>query len=348
MNPAERAVRRVDAAQQRYPVTAFAVGVAKKFGDDNGGILVASLAHSAFVSLFPLLLVLVTFLGLVAAGNPGLRQDALNAVAQQVPLIGHQLASNVHELRRSSVIGLIVGLLATVWGSTGLAQAGMFTMEQVWNLPGPARPGYWQRLARAMLFLGVLGLGVVVTTLLASLDTFGHHAIATVVLAETLAVLANGGMYLGSFRALTPKGIPTRSLLPGAVAGGIAWTLMQALGTHLIHHFLRTDSVYGVFATVLGLVAWLYVGVEITVYAAEINVVAARRLWPRSIVQPPLTEADRAVMAAQALQNQRREEQRVEVSFADRPPDAAPSARTPRTPDEIAPPAKPPAGDGYG
>ena len=76
-----------------------------------------------------------------------------------------------------------------------------------------------------------------------------------------------------------------------------------------MHHFLHSDSVYGVFATVLGLVAWIYLAVEITVYAAEVNVVLARRLWPRSIVQPPLTEADRASLALQALQNQRREEQ---------------------------------------
>ena len=66
--------------------------------------------------------------------------------------------------------------------------------------------------------------------------------------------------------------------------------------------------------------AYIYLAVEITVYAAEINVVLARRLWPRSIVQPPLTEADRASMALQALQNQRREEQHIEVSFHDRPP----------------------------
>jgi uncharacterized BrkB/YihY/UPF0761 family membrane protein len=137
MNPVERVIRRVDAGQQRHTVTAFPVGVAKKFGDDNGGILAASLAHSAFVSLFPLLLVLVTTLGLVAAGHPALRQQALNAVAGQFPLIGHQLAVNVHTLRRSSVIGLIAGLAATVWGSTGLAQTGLFVMESVWNLPGP-------------------------------------------------------------------------------------------------------------------------------------------------------------------------------------------------------------------
>jgi hypothetical protein len=88
--------------------------------------------------------------------------------------------------------------------------------------------------------------------------------------------------------------------------------------------------VYGVFATVLGLVAWLYLAAEVTVYSAEINVVLARRLWPRTIVQPPLTEADRASLTLQALQNQRRVEQRVEVTFVDHPPaqrEPAPSER---------------------
>jgi hypothetical protein len=109
-------------------------------------------------------------------------------------------------------------------------------------------------------------------------------------------------MYLIGFRILTPEGVPARKLVPGAVAGGVAWTVLQALGTYVMHHFLRSDSVDGVFATVLGLLAWIYLGVEITVYAAEINVVVARRLWPRSIVQPPLTQADRVVLAAQVPQ----------------------------------------------
>jgi uncharacterized BrkB/YihY/UPF0761 family membrane protein len=236
MNFVERALRRADRAQQRHRPSAFVVGVIKKYGDDNGGALAASLAHSAFVSVFPLLLILVTILGLVAAGHPALRQDVLNAVAGQFPLIGNQLTGNVSELRRSSVLGLMVGLLGLLWGASGLAQAGLFTMEQVWNLPGPARPGYLQRLGRSMIFLGVLGVGVVVTTLLTSLDTYGHHAVVLVVLAVILALLANVGLYVVSFRVLTPKGVPTRALLPGAAAGGAAWTLLQAIGTYLVHH----------------------------------------------------------------------------------------------------------------
>ena len=125
----------------------------KKYGDDNGGVLASNLAYSAFVSIFPLLLILTTLLGLVASVNASVRAQVLNAVAGQVPLLGHTLTGNVHQLKRSSIIGLIVGFVGLIWGAAGLAQSGLFTMEQVWNLPGPARPGYVQRLGRAGLFL---------------------------------------------------------------------------------------------------------------------------------------------------------------------------------------------------
>jgi YihY family inner membrane protein len=334
MNPIEAMARRADGMQQRHTVPGFVFGVLKKFGDDNGGVLVANLAYAGFVSLFPLLLILATTLGLVASSNPGLQRRVLNAVADQVPLIGQQLTGNVHELRQSSIIGLIVGILVLVWGTTRLAQAGIFTMEQVWNLPGPARPGYVPRLGRSLLFLCVLGLGVIVTTLLSGLTSFGHQRALTVAAAAVLAAITNSGMFIIAFRVLTPA-VPHGRLWPGGVAGGVAWTGLQQLGAFLVRYSLHSAAAYGVFATVLGLLAWVYLSVQVVVYAAEINVVLARRLWPRAIVQPPLTEADRASMAMQALQNQRREEQQVQVTFNDRPKGMRRAATTPRTPEDV-------------
>ena len=74
MNPVEKTIRRIDATQQRFTPTAFVFGVVKKYGDDNGGVLVSNLAYSVFISLFPLLLIMVTILGLIAAGHPSFRE----------------------------------------------------------------------------------------------------------------------------------------------------------------------------------------------------------------------------------------------------------------------------------
>jgi hypothetical protein len=156
--------------------------------------------------------------------------------------------------------------------------------------------------------LGVLGLGVIVTTLLTSLAAPATSAWGSSFSLSLWQSRPTPAGYFVAFRLLTPKVVRARRLLLGAVAGGAAWTALQALGAYLVCHLLYTDSAYGVFATVLGLLAWIYLGAEIAVRAAETNVVLARLLWPRSIVQPPLTAADRAVLAGQALQNQRRDD----------------------------------------
>ena len=326
MNAVERVIRRVDGWQQRHKVTAFGYAVTKKYGDDNAGQLVTGLAHTAFVSLFPLLLVLTTILGLVASFDPSLHREIITAVSHQFPLIGNQLTGHLPQLRRSSVIGLIIGLLVTLWGATGLAQNGMYTMAQVWNVPGPERPGYLQRLGRTGLFFLVLGVPVLATTALSSLTSFGHHSWWIVAAAEVLALAANIGMYILAFRVLTPKIVSTRKLIPGAILGGVAWTILQAAGTLVVGHFVKSTSIYGIFGIVLALLAWIYLVVQVTVYSAEVNVVLARRLWPRSIVQPPLTAADRKALALQPLQNQRREDQHITVTFTDDKADSVSSS----------------------
>ena len=348
MNPVERVIREVDRAQQRFTPAGFVFGVVKKFGDDNGGVLVANLTYTAFTTLFPLLLVFTTILGLVASFDPGFQQAAKSAVASQVPILGNMLTSQVGQLRRSSVIGLIVGLVVTIWGSTGLAQAGLYTMERVWNLPGPERPGFLPRLARSMIFLALLAVDVIATTALASLSTYGHRPLPLLVFAEAAAGTVNAAMFFAGFRVLTPKAVASRDLVPGAVIAGILWTVLQVLGTYLVHHFLHSDSVYGaLFAPVLGLVAWLYLAARVTVYCAEINVVLARRLWPRSILQPPLTDADRESLALRALESRQRKELEVHVTFTDSdeaaplPPAARPAPDDQPAPNRASPGRKP-------
>ena len=85
-----------------------------------------------------------------------------------------------------------------------------------------------------------------------------------------------------------------RELLPGVIVAAVFWQLLQHLGGFYVDHALKhTGPLYGVFALVLGLLAWLYLGAQLTIFAAEINVVRVRRLWPRSFFSEPLLEADK-------------------------------------------------------
>lgn len=320
MNTIQRGIRHVDGFQQRHTPLAFAYGVVKKFGSDNGGALTVQLTYSLFTTVFPLLLLLVTVLALVLANDPGARRHVLNSAFSQFPVIGTDLSRNIHVLKRNSAFGLAIGIIGLVYGTTGLAGTGLFAMEQVWNIPWSQRPGFAPRMVRSLLFLATLGVGLIVTTALSGFGAFGGHSLWLEALAELLAALGNIALYIAAFRVLTPAVVRARQLVPGSVFGGVVWTVLQAVGGFVVNHYLKGDNaVYGTFGTVLGLIAWIYLGAQVTVYAAEINSVLAGKLWPRSVLQPPLTAADQRTLANQVVQNQRRPEQEVVTRIWGRP-----------------------------
>ncbi|HET6794150.1 MAG TPA: YihY/virulence factor BrkB family protein [Acidimicrobiales bacterium] len=319
MNGIQQLMRRVDAWQQSHRPVAFVYGVVKKCGDDNAGSLAALIAYYGFLSLFPLLLVAITVLGYVLGGDPGLRQHLINSALGNFPIIGNQLKSSVSHPLSGHPVGLLFGLLGLIWGSMGVTQAAQYAMDEVWHIPSADRPNFVSRLLRGLAFLGILGLSAVVTTALSSLGSFGNIPGAAAVGGPLLAAVANVGLYLLAFRVLTPASVSTRDLLPGAVIGGIGWEILQLAGGYLVGHQLKHSSqVYGMFGVVLGLIGWIYLGAQLAIYAAEVNVVRSRRLWPRTIVQPPLTEADRQVYAGRAEARQQRPEETVNVDFDER------------------------------
>jgi uncharacterized BrkB/YihY/UPF0761 family membrane protein len=164
--------------------------------------------------------------------------------------------------------------------------------------------------------LGILVLDVVLSTALAGLATFGGHALWLQVVAVGVGLAINVALFALGFRILTPKSIATRTLMSGAVIAALAWSALQYLGTWLVGHELRHASqLYGYFGSILGLVSFLFIAAEVTLIAAEINVVKSRHLYPRSLT-PPFTPADRAVLTALAQQSQRSKNQTVDVEFA--------------------------------
>ncbi|WP_052442506.1 YihY/virulence factor BrkB family protein [Streptacidiphilus neutrinimicus] len=319
-NRLERGLRRIDRWQQSRRVPGFVFGVIKKYGDDRGGSLAALITYYGFAALFPLLLLLTTSLGFALRGNPGFQKDVLNSALADFPVIGDQLRGSVHSLQ-GSALAVAIGCLGLLYGSLGIAQSLQFAMAQIWNVPGVRRPGYWPRLARSLLLILALGLGLLLSS--AATAVLGAVSSGAVVFAFGLlaSVCLNTVLYLACFSVLTPKDVHWRQMMPGCLIAGPVWTALQAFGGALVAHQLRhATQVYGLFGTVLGLLWWIYLGAQLSLYAAEVNVVRARRLWPRSILQPPLTPADRRVLDAIAEQNRRRPEQSVRSSFTDEEP----------------------------
>ncbi len=316
MNITER-LHVLDRRQQQSRRIGFLAAVIKKFGDDQAGQLAALIAYYGFVSLFPLLLVLVTILGFILQGNPAEQKTILDGALGQFPIVSDQL--KLHSLTGSGV-GLAIGVVGSLLAGMGITGATQNAFNRIWHVPFKDRPDFLSARLRGLGMLAILGTLSVVSTTAAGFVGSSSHAAPDVVAGILVAFAVNLALFMTAFKMLTAIDVGWRDLLPGVIVASVFWQLLQHLGGFYIDHELKhTGPLYGTFALVLGLLAWLYLGAQLTIFAAEINVVRMRKLWPRSFFSDPLLEADRRALTSSAEVEERVEEENVEVSFDDQP-----------------------------
>jgi membrane protein len=294
---------RLDHFQRRHTWLGFPLGVIYKFVDDQGGYLAALITYYGFVSLFPLLLLLVSLLGFTLEHNPALQQALLGSALQHFPIVGPQLRQNVGAFHGSQA-GVILGIAGAMYGALGVSVAIQTALNRVWAVPRYARPDPIFSRLRGLLLFVLLGGLVLITTAVSAAGpvavSLGYGGAWTRLAAVVISIAANVGVVLIAFRVLTAHEIPLADLVPGAVCAGIGVHALQIGGAFFVGYELHGASqIYGVFGLVLGLLAYLYLMSVIVVFCAEINVVRARKLWPRNLLTPfindvALTPADQA------------------------------------------------------
>jgi membrane protein len=307
-----RPLHAFDRYQQAHNAWAIPVAVIKKFSNDQAGNLAALGAYYAFFSIFPLLLVFTTILGFVLQGNTSAQNAVEKSVLGQFPVIGDQI--KLHAL--SGHIGtLVIGLLFSLWGGLGVTQAAQSAFDRVWAVPFKDRPDFIHSRLRGLLLLLCLGVGFVVSAGVTGLVTaLGGPLVKVGVIAGTIAV--NFGLYVAAFRFLTAATVPTRCLWLGAAVGAVFLEILQLVGGIYIDRVYRHASgTYAQFALVIALLVWLHLIAQLTLYAAEVNVVAMRHLWPRSLLGPPEAPADQETLRALAKVEERHDVEQVDVRF---------------------------------
>jgi YihY family inner membrane protein len=313
-------VRGFDRYQQSRKWLAVPMAVVKKFGDDGAGSLAALVAYYGFFSLFPLLLVMTTILGFVLSGDPSTQTAVEKSVLGQFPVIGDQI--KVHSLT-GSVSALVIGLIFSLLGGLGVTGAAQNAFDQVWAVPHKRRANFLISRLRGLALIIALGVLFVISTIITGF-TSGIHGPGGKIAAIVVGLLVNAVLFTSAFRFLTSASIPTRRLWIGVAFAAVFWSVLQIFGGIYINHVVRHASPVGEqFALVLGLLVWLHLGAQVTLYAAEINVVVARKLYPRNLIGPPEAPADERALTALAKVEERSDVEQVDVTFDhDRPPPA--------------------------
>lgn len=305
-------VDRLDAYQSEHPALAIPIAVYKKFTEDDGPKLAALISYYGFISVFPLLIVLATVVSRVLSGNEELAQEVVTTAAGSFLSIGAD--GSVRPLDLSGV-ALVVALLVALWSGLAVANALQDSMNVVQEVPKTQRPGFVTRLLRSITLLVILGVGLPATTVLQGLAGRVVGGPIAAVGGWVLALALNTLLIALAFKRATVASTQIRALLPGAVAAAVAWSLGQDLGAALLTRRVESATpTYGSFALVIGVLFWLFLLAQITLYCAELNEVLERRLWPRSLHtfldREARTEADERAYASYP----KREKQAVNMS----------------------------------
>jgi membrane protein len=202
----------------------------------------------------------------------------------------------------------------------GVFLAAENAMNQLWGIPHRRRPDFLRARGKALVLLVVLGGGVFATTILGAVASVGAGlGILSKLIAILLATAVDFVLFWVGFRVLTTRDVGWGEVRGGALAAAVLYELLQLVGGYYVGHVLKhASTTYGTFGIVIGLLSWIYLAAHITFLAAEGNVVARHRLWPRSfslLFEQPLTDADRRALEMRGEVEERRSDEDIDVHF---------------------------------
>lgn len=320
-------LKRIDSIQKRSKPSAVAFATVKKFSEDKTTNLAAMIAFWAFFSIFPLLMVLVTVLGWVLPAAE--KNHVLAHVADMFPLLD---PSSIKGLA-GSWWPLAVGLATSLWSGIGVVRTAQTAFSSVWEVPYHRRPRMKAQLLLSIEVLATIGVGLLISTLISGFVTSASPGVSLGIAGRVggyvVAIVLDIGLFLAAFKMLTFGDVSAREVLPGALLSGIVFFVLQELSAFIIsRHLHSAQSTYGRFATVITILWWFYLQSIVTLLGAQLNVVLKHRLYPRSVVDAPQTDADRRVLQAYAGERVYQPEEEVIVRVNKRPLSQSPDAQS--------------------
>jgi hypothetical protein len=208
-----------------------------------------------------------------------------------------------------------------------VAQAAQNAMNTMWAVPRNDRPNPITGRIRSLVLLASGGLTFLVSAFLSGFgsNVSGVAADFGALLrtgASILAVLMMTSFFVFFFRFATTRNLRWIDVLPGAFVASVLWQLLQSFGALYVGSVVRNaTATNGVFAIVLGLIAWIYLATLSLLICVQINVVRVRRLYPRNLLTPftddvDLTDADQRAYSSYAHAQRTKGFETVHVHFA--------------------------------
>src|SRR6185312_15727490 len=256
MKSIDKIIQQADAWQRRHRFPAFAYAVVKKYGEDEAGYQAALLTYYSFLSLFPLLLVLTTVTTMIAGSHSELQNTLVKSTTNYFPVLGNQLSSHIYTLHKNG-FALFIGVLFTLYGTRGIADAFRHGVQHIWGIPKAQWDGFPESTLKSLALVIIGGAGFLLASIAAGLGGAFGHGLAFRLLALVINFLILFLLFSFLLNASLPRHVAIKEVRTGAVVAALGLVILQTLGGILISRELkRLDALYSYFAISLGLLFW--------------------------------------------------------------------------------------------
>ena len=255
----------------------------KEFKQDNLTDWAAALTYYGVLSIFPMLLVLVSLLGLMGESTT---QTLIDNLGQLAPGAAQQIftdaITNLQSSQGAAGVMAIVGIVLALWSASGYVAAFMRASNAIYEVEegrpiwktAPVRLGVTLVLvvllvvcAVAVVFTGPLAqkVGDVIGLGGTFLDVWAiaKWPVLLVIVSFMFALL-----YWASPNAKQPG---FKWVSPGGVLGVVIWLLASAAFAFYVANFGSYNKTYGALASVIIFLVWLWISNIAVLLGAEFN-----------------------------------------------------------------------------
>lgn len=267
----ERVSAKVEHFRARHQSVDHLVRTAEHYNGVKGNALAGAITFFGFLSFFPILALAFFMVGLVSQVYDA-RAELVRTINTFLPGIvgGGEGEIPLRTFEQNAAAIGVIGVVGVLYSGLGWLSGMRDALTVVFEMPEREQPNFLVGKLRDTLSLFVIGLVLIVSVGLSGLlagfskdilDLLGLEdtPVTTVFLwlvVHGLGIAATTGLFLAIFRLLVDPAVPRRSLLSGAILGGIGFEVLKTLSVFLIG-ITKQSPAFQAFGIALILVVWI-------------------------------------------------------------------------------------------
>ena len=248
-------------------VTTTGKRVASEFSEKNVTLLAAGIAYNAFVSLVPMLLLVLLVVSVVGGG---LEDRFVAAANQSLPGPIADTVTQIFQGGSTAAGASLVGLVVLVWGSLKIFRGLDTAFSEIYGTE--AENGFVDQVKDGIVVLGGLAAAGIATALVSALfAAFAERVPFVGVLAPLVLVVGLVLAFFPMYYLFPDRDLTWRQVAPGVVFAAVGWAVLQSL--FQVYLVFKGGGSTSFLSGVIIIITWLYFSGLVLLLGAVINAV---------------------------------------------------------------------------